>query len=85
MTLAVLASDSKAVDILGPPDQAAIERYGSFRASVAKEKDAIQAVQTAPIGTIKTFDNVVVEWISTKGEDRAPYERSLAVFSSLGK
>jgi hypothetical protein len=82
--LAVLATDSPAVDILGPPNQAAIERYGSFTVNVAKSKGAIKALQSSHIGTQKRFDNVVVDWISTKGEDRAPYERSLAVFESLG-
>ena len=85
VTLAVLASDSKVVDILGPPDQAAIRRYGRFTVNVAKTKGAIKALQSSHLGTQKTFDNVVVDWLSTSGEDRAPYERSLAVFSSLGK
>jgi hypothetical protein len=37
------------------------------------------------VGKLGSFDNVIVEWISVTGEDRPAYERSLSVFSSLGK
>jgi hypothetical protein len=84
----VVVARNQVVDILKPkPSPAANKRYGFFTAHVTKNKGAVDAIRKTPLpgSTLKVFGNVVVEWSYVDGGDRPAYERSLTVFSSLGK